>query len=53
MAEKRNYKYSIEIGVDCTLTEKEKNLLMIKMSEVLTEVLGQEPKSGTTNIYSE
>ena len=53
MTEKRNYKYSIQVGVDCILTEEEKNLLAIKMGDVLTEVLGEEPKSGITNIYSE
>ena len=49
----RNYKYSIELGVDCPLTESEKNQLMIQMSEVLEKVLGRKAISGTTNIYSE
>lgn len=48
----RDYKYSIELGVDCPLTETEKNQLMIQMPEVLKKVLGREAKSGTVNIYS-
>jgi len=51
MADK-DYKYSIELGVDCSLTETEKSQLMIQMSEVLKKVLGREAKSGTMNIHS-
>lgn len=48
----RDYKYSIELGVDCPLTETEKNQLMIQMPEVLEKVLGRKAASGTMNIYS-
>ncbi len=49
----RDYKYSIELSVDCPLTETEKNQLMIQMSEVLEKVLlRKKAKSGTMNIYS-
>jgi len=48
----RDYKYSIKLGVDCPLTETEKNQLMLQMSEVLKKVLGRKAKSGTMNIYS-
>ncbi len=49
----RGYKYSIELGVNCLLTESEKNQLIIQMSEVLEKVLGRKAISGTMNIYSE
>ncbi len=48
----RDYKYSIELDVDCPLTETEKNQLMIQMSEVLEKVLGRKAKSGTMNIFA-
>lgn len=48
--ERADYTYNIELGIDSVLSETEKNQLMIRMSQVLTEVLSKEPKSGTCNI---
>lgn len=53
MAKKREYKYSVRLSVSCVLTEKEKGLLMIGVTKVLSSVFGAEPVSGEMNINSE
>lgn len=51
MGGKRNYAYSIEVGVDCKLSDEEKNRLMLALSSSVQNVLG-EARGGTCLIAS-
>ncbi len=45
------YKYSVDLSLDISPTEEQKNCLMLKMTEAMTGILGPS-KSGTFFIYS-
>jgi hypothetical protein len=55
MAENRNYDFIITLSVDCTLTQKEKDLLaceLDKLTDKMIEILDEKPVKGKALIYS-
>jgi len=56
MAEKRNYRFGIDLSVDCVLTQEERDLLMAelyKLSDRMSEIIGEQPISGVAFVHSE
>ncbi|MBI2120603.1 MAG: hypothetical protein HYT94_03195 [Parcubacteria group bacterium] len=49
---KENLKFSIDIAVNCTLSETEKNQLMVALGNAVRDVLGP-TKSGYIEVCSE
>lgn len=52
MSERENFIFSVDVDVSCSLTEEEKNKIILKMKDVLEEVLQASAKNGTINICS-